>query len=133
MKTNLRKPNIKRLKIHSTSNVCKKVYFGTKEVADAFILKRSKEGDARPATAYLCHRCNCWHLTSWETPDIDKLIKEIQNDIDMIQEEYERQYQEDINHIDYCLTKYQKMEIEVNNLRLENFKLKHEISKKHVL
>lgn len=123
---NLKRPNFKKLRIKETSNVCKKVYFGTKEIADAFIKKRSGEKNARPATSYLCHRCNCWHLTSWEAPDVEKFIKEIQEDIDILDEEYTKQYEHDFQHIEFCLEQIQKISITNHNLSLENAKLQKE-------
>ncbi|MFZ4415013.1 MAG: hypothetical protein ACOYOV_18145 [Bacteroidales bacterium] len=123
----LRKPNLKKIKIRETSNVCKKVYFGTKEIADAFIKKRSWEKNARPATSYLCHKCNCWHLTSWESPDVERFIKEIQSDIDILDEEYTRQYENDCKHIEFCLKQIQDYEIASNNMLRENKKLREEL------
>lgn len=125
----LKRPNFKFLKIKETSNVCKKVYFGTKQVADDFILKRSKEKDARPATSYLCHKCNCWHITSWEAPDITHFIKQVNEEIEAIENEYYRQYDQDNDHIEFCLKSVQSTQIALANLRLENYKLKNQIEK----
>ena len=57
---------------------CKKVSFGTKQYADAYItkLQKTSQREKVPVASYLCTKCNCWHLTSWQQPDIDKLIKE---------------------------------------------------------
>jgi len=125
----LKRPNFKFLKIKETSNVCKKVYFGTKKIADDFIKKRSNEKDARPATSYLCHLCNCWHITSWEAPDIVHFIKQVNEDIEAIEREYYKQYDQDNDHIEFCLRASQDATIIVANLRLENYKLKKQLEK----
>ena len=61
---------------------CKKVSFGTKQYADAYItkLQKTSQREKVPVASYLCPRCNCWHLTSWATPDIEKLMREVNNE-----------------------------------------------------
>lgn len=62
----------------STSD-CSKTKFRDEKTALDFITKLNKTSarSVRPLRAYLCQRCNTWHLTSQEN-DYDKLKNEIE-------------------------------------------------------
>lgn len=117
----------KIIKIFETKNICKKVYFGTKEAADIHIARRSKEEKAKPATSYLCHKCSCWHITSWTAPDIHQLIEDINAEIDRINDWNESQYEEDTRRLSSILNNTIEMNKEIKRLELENFALKQKI------
>ena len=57
--------------------LCKKTKYSSKEFAEFGIVHiQEKSFKAKvPVRAYLCDRCNCWHLTS--KPDYFELQKEI--------------------------------------------------------
>lgn len=61
--------------------ICKKVSFADESSANFYIhkLKRTSERKTVPIRAYLCPNCNCWHLTSQETKDIEMLNRQIKN------------------------------------------------------
>ena len=69
-------------KITENGKYCKKVSFATQEYADAYItkLQKTSQREKVPVASYLCTKCNCWHLTSWQQPDIDKLMREVNNE-----------------------------------------------------
>jgi len=89
----------KILKIYETKNVCKKVYFGTKEAAEDHIKKLANSTNARPAQAYLCHKCNSWHITSWTAPDykmweehFNKEVERVNRDLDIVFDEMQDEF-----------------------------------------
>lgn len=45
---------------------CKKIKYGTKEIAEEDMkrIKKSSKKEILPIRAYKCKICNCWHLTS---------------------------------------------------------------------
>jgi hypothetical protein len=117
----------KIIKIFETKNICKKVYFGTKEAADKHIARRSKEEKAKPATSYLCHKCNCWHTTSWTAPDIHQVIEEINDEIDRLNEWTEQEYEKDTRTLSNALNQTLDLIKENKRLELENFVLKQKL------
>lgn len=84
-------------KLQPDAQVCKKVYFGTKEAADEHIVRvqRVSTRDKVPVRSYLCHKCHTWHLTSWDAPDMLHWVSQMNKDIEAINNELGRQYEED--------------------------------------
>ena len=113
-----------KIRIKSTHNLCKKVYFGTKEAADEHIKKRSTDKNAKPAESYLCHKCNAWHITSWTSPDVDKVFKEHDQMIDEFIEEYYQAVEANNQIIKKVFEKAQETEINYYNVLNELIKLK---------
>ena len=66
-------------KLTADGKYCKKVSFSTQEYAESYIekLHKTSKREKTPVNSYLCTRCNCWHLTSWQSPDIEKLMREV--------------------------------------------------------
>lgn len=131
MKINIKRPAIKHLKITADTKRCKKVSFGTKEFADAYIAKLQKESkrEKKPINSYLCVKCNCWHLTSWEQVDVMKFVKETNEELEEIIKIYNSEYEKDVEMLGKVETILQNTLIENNNLKLENYKLKHKLTK----
>ena len=123
--TYLKKPNILRLKIKETDNTCKKVYFATQQFADDYIkkLQRTSSRDVMPVESYLCSICSCWHLTSWTSPDIKKEFDQINAELEATEEMINR-------HIKIINDLVDKIKYENQGLKIENFNLKNELTKK---
>lgn len=111
------KPQRKIIKIFETKNICKKVYFGTKEAAEFHIIKRATEEDAKTARSYLCHKCNCWHITSWTAPDVEGVIAEMNAHIDTINADAEEWYLEHEDLVIELMNKIRELERELKKLR----------------
>ena len=123
--------NLTRLKIKETGNVCKKVYFATQKDADEYIskLQKTSKREKVPVNSYLCERCKAWHLTSWSTPDVKKVIEDINSDINTIIDEYNESLEHNETQLKKDFEHLQKFEIEYLNLNLENQKLKIKLKK----
>lgn len=113
--------------LHATKNVCKKVYFGTEKAANEHIakLQQTSKRDKVPVRAYLCYRCNCWHLTSWEAPDIDLFIKHINEEVDELNAWNEREYERDTKLLSTALNELRDAYHRIKQLELEIFVLKN--------
>ena len=131
MKFNLKRQNLTRLKIKETGNYCKKVYFGTQEMADAYIAKLNKTSTREkvPVESYLCHTCNCWHLTSWQSPDIAKFIDDTNAELDAFRADYDYVFEHNMQVMDYMAKLYQDAQIEIANLKVDNFRLQKQLRK----
>ena len=127
----IKRVNLDRLRIKTTGNVCKKVYFGTQKDADEYIekLQKTSKRDKVPVHSYLCERCMCWHLTSWSAPDIEKVIKETNEEINELIEEYNLSIEDWLVWFKAADKVFQDMEIENHNLRWELAKLKTKLKK----
>lgn len=114
-------------RIVETKIRCKKVYFGTKEAADNYVTKLQKNSkrDKIPVRSYLCSKCNCWHLTSWEAPDITKIFEEVNDEIDRVNAEMERMYMQDSKVLTDRLNKFLELQKENKRLELEIFVLRN--------
>ena len=108
--------------IRADKEYCKKVAFGTKRDADLYIAKIKKESkrDKIPARSYLCYKCNTWHLTSWEAPDIENLICQINEDIDSLNADLEREYEKDTRFLSKALNEVIDLKRNMKKLELEN-------------
>ena len=122
----MRKPPIIK-KIYLDKELCKKVYFGTKEEADRHIEKINKTSvrDKKPVRSYLCHKCHCWHLTSWDAPDILKIVEAINTEIESVNTFNEREYEKDNTTLNTIMNEHKDLLAEVKKLRLENYILKN--------
>ena len=109
---------------------CKKVYFGSKQQADNYIAKLQKESTRSkvPVRSYLCYKCNSWHLTSWEAPDIENLICQINEDIDCLNADLEREYENDTRIMSTALNDVIDLKRNYTKLELENRILKSKIN-----
>ena len=116
--------------IRADKEYCKKVYFGTRQQADSYIAKIQKESTRQkvPVRSYLCFRCNSWHLTSWEAPDIENLIGQINAEIDCLNADMEKQYEHDIRILSTALNEVIELRRNFTKLELENRILKSKIN-----
>lgn len=123
--------NFSKLRISLDGKYCKKVSFGTKKVADEYIAKLQKESTREkvPVNSYLCTKCNCWHLTSWEIVDISKIIKYINEEVAKIAFDYNTDFDKVLIKFKTIADGLEEVQIENSNLKLENYKLKHELDK----
>lgn len=131
MKQYMKKQNFSKLKVISDGKYCKKVSFGTKKIADDYIDKLQKEStrDKVPVNSYLCTKCNCWHLTSWEQVDINKFVKDFNAKVDEFIDEYNDNFNADVKNLSEVANILEEALIERNNAMFENYKLKHELEK----
>ena len=71
---------------------CNKVSFATQEDADYYInkLQKTSTRDKVPINSYLCVKCNCWHLTSWEQVDLNKFTEDTNAELKEVFDEYDK-------------------------------------------
>jgi hypothetical protein len=64
--------------MNSDKKYCKKVSFGTEADANFYIekLRKTSTRPIIPVRAYLCEKCNNWHLTHIQQEDIPKILAE---------------------------------------------------------
>lgn len=124
------KQPIKIHHIRADEEYCKKVAFGTKKDADFYLEKIKKESkrDKIPERSYLCYKCNTWHLTSWEAPDIENLICQINEDIDCLNSDLELQYEQDTRIMSKAINELIELRRSYTKLELENRILKSKTS-----
>jgi len=122
----INKLNPADFRITKNSKVCKKVYFATEADADYYIKKLAKTSkrDTKPVRAYLCEKCNCWHLTSWAEVDIDKAFQDIDAEVEYSIETLNNWIIANQLALDLFMNMYDNMVIELNNTKLELAKLK---------
>ena len=131
MKFTFKRHNISKLKLTEDGKYCKKVSFATQKFADTYIEKLQKTSTRRkvPINSYLCTKCNCWHLTSWEVVDISKVVRELNDELRKIEDEYNENYDKNLKILKDVELKIQDLIIESNNHKLENYKLRKRLSK----
>jgi len=105
------------MNVESTENIikpipakCKKASFKDEEIAMKYIkkLQATSKRDRIPQRAYLCEKCNTWHLTS--KPDYNKV--ELVSKIDKIEDK------DDFNNYEFII-KDLALELQVKNAEIE--------------
>ena len=122
----MKKPERIKL-IKPEKEYCKKVAFGTKEAADYYLvkIKRNSKREKVPERSYLCYKCNCWHLTSWEAPDIELLFVQINSEIEELNKSIEKQYELDSGVMSQAVNELVQLRKDYKKLELENRVLKY--------
>ena len=126
-----KKALFKDFELKLNKKYCKKVSFATQEDADYYInkLQKTSTRDKVPINSYLCVKCNCWHLTSWEQVDLNKFTEDTNAELKEVFDEYEEACNIFLKNSELLLTQLDKALSDRNNALLENRVLKREIEK----
>lgn len=126
-----KKALFKDFELKSNKKYCKKVSFATQADADYYIdkLQKTSTRDKVPINSYLCTKCNCWHLTSWEQVDLNKFVEDTNNELKEVFEEYYSAFNDFSKTTKFIFDELEKALIERNNATLENRILKKEVEK----
>ena len=130
-----KKALFKNFELKLNKKYCKKVSFATQADADYYIdkLQKTSTRDKIPVNSYLCPKCNCWHLTSWEQIDLNKFVSDTNKELKEVFEEYDEAVTDMVKVTDTILIELENALIERNNAYLESKKLKKELDKLNLM
>ena len=126
-----KKALFRNFELKTNKKYCKKVSFATQEDADYYInkLQKTSTRDKVPINSYLCVKCNCWHLTSWEQVDLNKFTEDTNAELKEVFDEYDKACNIFLKNSELLLTQLDKALSDRNNALLENRVLKKEVEK----